>query len=779
MPESLNELAQILMSSPIALPAEPNLSGEPLMTTRVTSLGLRLSLRFALFAALVGGASECLAKDGAGSTSPRIGTCRVGIGGQFKVGFWTPVWVDVVNTGQLKSAVLEVTVNDSDGVATTMPAEVPVGQTAESISTCLLYTRIGKIGGAMGVKLIADGATIDEITLTNAVKDEKRHIAAGLPATSELLVEFGAAPVGLAEAFPNREGGGSRIAQRIVALNRVADLPTEWFGYEGVDALVIAGGDGILLQELVADKTRFAALKRWVELGGKLVLMCGPGMEALLVEDSPLADLVPGKFDAVVGLPQTGTLEHFAESTTQISPPGSRIELLVPKLTVADGSIEVYAGQKASDLPLIIRAPRGFGEVSFAAVDVSQPPLATWPGRKELLRRLMRPYLAGAESSDAPQTLVTLGYDDLSGALRHWLGVSFRGVTTASFLKVAFLVLGYLVLLGPVNYWFTCKVLQRPRLAWVTFPLLVLATSGGSWWLVKSNRGSASRVNQIELIDFDLTTGQARGTYWATLFSSAARRYDLALRPRQPVGQSAEREEVLFSWFGLPGIGVGGMQAAATGLGVDRLGYRYRGLNGLEGVPILSSATKSFLSRWVAPHRPLVNGSLKDDDGLVVGTISNETGETLHDARLLYGTWGYRLGDLQLGQKINIGEELRPMHAKTLIGRSVRGASSERDGEAENAVFFAERATGVQILNLMMFYDAAGGASFAQLPSRFQSYCDFSRLLHLGRAVLVANVNSCRSQLIDPANSEPLVEDEGLETFVYRFVLPVERSTEK
>ena len=67
-------------------------------------------------------------------------------------------------------------------------------------------------------------------------------------------------------------------------------------------------------------------------------------------------------------------------------------------------------------------------------------------------------------------------------------------------------------------------------------------------------------------------------------------------------------------------------------------------------------------------------------------------------------------------------------------------------------MFFSDRATADELLNVMMFYDAAGGQSFAGLPNRYQSYCDLSRLLELGRAILVAEV---------PAPGQPMDRRRG------------------
>jgi hypothetical protein len=91
----------------------------------------------------------------------------------------------------------------------------------------------------------------------------------------------------------------------------------------------------------------------------------------------------------------------------------------------------------------------------------------------------------------------------------------------------------------------------------------------------------------------------------------------------------------------------------------------------------------------------------------------------------------------------------------------------------------AEQATAVELLNTMMFYNAAGGAGFAGLPLRYQSFCDLSRLLDLGRAVLVAEVSAPGSRLLDGETADPLADrDGGASVTIYRFVLPVTKSNQ-
>ena len=108
--------------------------------------------------------------------------------------------------------------------------------------------------------------------------------------------------------------------------------------------------------------------------------------------------------------------------------------------------------------------------------------------------------------------------------------------------------------------------------------------------------------------------------------------------------------EMLFSWWGLPGLGIGGMQTGGADLGIVTTGYRYGPeRKSLEQVPVLASATKSLLARWTGTSAATIEATLTDEDGLAAGTITNQTGVELRNVRLLYGSWAYRLGTLNAG----------------------------------------------------------------------------------------------------------------------------------
>jgi hypothetical protein len=598
---------------------------------------------------------------------------------------------------------------------------------------------------------------------------------------SELLVTFGDVPIGLERAFPNRDAAENESGRRTIELSAVTDLPLAWFGYDAVDVLVISASDGAECRALAADKTRFAALVRWVELGGKLVILCGgENAKTLLAEGGPLAPLLPGRFVDVVAFSNLGPIEHFAESADAIPVSGRGPALRVPRMTGVQGRIEVHEeNRQPSELPVVVRTARGLGEITFAGIDPAKPPLADWPNRHMLLQALLRPYVSADGSQDESQSLVARGYDDLSGALRQRLGRSFAALVPIGFSLVAGLAIVYLLVLGPIDYLLVERWLRQPLAAWVTLPLIVLLFGTGAWGLAEWRKGSTRpRVNQLELVDVDQASGQARGTFWATMHSPRAQRFDLALQLATPfAGQSGEASETLLSWWGLPGEGIGGMQSRDTGLEIVPDGYRYTDdLESLVGVPVLNSATKSFLARWTAPVGTLVESKLSDQDGFATGSIVNRTGFPLRNARLLYGGgWGYWLGNLEDGQQMDVGEQLAARRVRTIITSSALGKTATGSGQQQSTAFSPEDASALALLNLMMFFDAAGGASFAHLPSQVQSNLDLSGLLNpgMGRAILIAEADGPVSSLIGTERGEPLAEANDFSSVVLRIVLPV------
>ncbi len=133
---------------------------------------------------------------------------------------------------------------------------------------------------------------------------------------------------------------------------------------------------------------------------------------------------------------------------------------------------------------------------------------------------------------------------------------------------------------------------------------------------------------------------------------------------------------------------------------------------------------------------------------------------------------------MNAGKRVDVGEQLSPRKVKTIVTHDALGETGTAKGAVEGQVFAPEKASAKEILSLMMFYEAAGGYGFAQLPNRYQAYCDLSRTLELGRAVLVADATGPVAKLVDDTTGTPVGDKQDESTVVYRFVLPVKRHSE-
>ena len=713
------------------------------------------------------------AQESPAETEPRITECRIGFDGYYKVGYWTPIWVDVAGGVPGESLRVEVTTQDNDGIDVTVPHTMTADdESASGIRSTVVFIQVGRLASPIQVVLLADdGRLLDRHTLQPGRGNGEIPPCTALPATSELIVHLGGIEIGLAAAMADRDAGDGAFDRYVARVTDLEALPTEWLGYDGVDVVVLTTGDPGLAERLAGDERRFAALRRWIDLGGRLVIGCGQNSPQLLAADRPLAQLLPGKFAELLRLPQTRTLESFAANATAIGAGPVPVTIPVPRLTEVRGQVALYG--QGDNLPLVVRAAQGFGEVTFVGLDFDLTPLAEWSGRPDFLQAVLRPLLGRIDVGKRSQTLASSGYDDLAGALRQRLGRTFVGVMVVTFPIVATAIIAYLLLVGPLDYLFIHELLRRPWVAWITFPLVVLLTTGlAMWWTRVAKEPGGERLNTLELVDFDPSTGLVRGTCWATFYSPHAARYDLQIDPRLPNGDPAAAAASQLSSWGLPGSGLGGMHAGGLGLDVVQNGYRMSPtLEVLEGVPILTASTKSFLARWQRPAiqsaPPLWDAKLsEDDDGLVVGTLTNLTGVTLSDACLLHGKWGYTLGNVRPGQRIDLDPQRNVNLTKTIILRRARRSLATHNFDPDRELFLADRASLEELVNVMMFYEAAGGYDFVGLPNRYQSFCDLSRLLDLNRAVLVADGTSAGSRWVD--------EQQATTKVVYRFVFTVD-----
>ena len=372
------------------------------------------------------------------------------------------------------------------------------------------------------------------------------------------------------------------------------------------------------------------------------------------------------------------------------------------------------------DRPFVVQYPFGLGEITFVTVDLERPPLASWPARPRLLAKLLQTRSEEEEAAAGGEGLgqVThIGYDDLTGQLRGTLD-QFPGVTLVRFSWIAGLLVLYVVLLGPADF-FGLSKLRRPHWTWVTFPVTVIAFGALAVWLSWQWKGDQLEVNQLEVVDVDLERRIVRGTSWASLYSPRSVRLDIQLLPEPDVPVVPETVEVLTSWQGLPGSGLGGMNMAATVNVLSPIyavdGFSHAAGGGgtrIHGLPISTSSSKAVVSRWEARCKMLNDSTLvAHKGGLLRGRVVNPLEVALAQCYVYFENWAYPIdGRLGPGDSYAL-DDISPLDLKWHLTRrrviQSQDISTPWDRGSDRSGRVAE---------MLMFHSAAGARLHAPHP---------------------------------------------------------------
>lgn len=694
---------------------------------------------------------------------------HLGYQGYYKVGHWAPLRLILRNGGtETIAGHVEVTVPDGEGLPAvhTAPQKVHLPPGAE-VETALCV-RIGRHQGQLAVALRGDNRPVP-LAAFDLADPNAAPPRIPLPAHDELIVVLGA-DIGLNSALADRHRAA---ASHVVQLPDDAILPDVWYAYEPVDALVLPTAALSHLEHLRQAGPRLAALDGWLRLGGRLVVCAGSQAPGLLADDTPLAQLLPARYaGAMVPLRLTRAWEGFAETDFRLEVDS----LVVPRLRVQRGRVAAAEG----DLPLVIRAGYGLGEVTLAAADLDQPPWSDWPGRPALASKLLAQQtghsLASQDMLAQAGKPNRYGVTDLSGQLRAALD-QFSDVRPVPFYLIACLAVAYLLLLGPVDWYLARRLARFPRWPWLSLPLVVGLFAAGTYFFAVQHKGRQLRLNQLHLVDVDVQDAVARGTTWLNLYSPATTTYDLALRPELPDGSLEEPDAGVLAWQGLAGPGLGGMQSPLAPRDIAPP-YRFAPDNDrLLGLPLLQWSTRSLIARWTAPAGPWVEAELAEQaDRFIHGTMTNRLGVTLRDCFLAYGPYAYSIGDFAPGQRIEISPDAlstSELHTR-LTRKEIRYDEDRRQYIQAGNPYDAASLDAYEILTQMMFYDAAGGWNYSRLLNRYQNYVDLSGQLDLGRAVLVARVETTQRQAARlECDGHPVPPQQQDASIVYRFVIPV------
>lgn len=728
-----------------------------------------------LWAALAGGGGVTCA------APPRIVALRVGADGVVKVGHWTRVLVEIHCDDQPAEVTLEIRAPDSEGLSAVWQQQTTQG-TQELIrlapgQTAVIerFIRVGRPRGILQASLLAGGRPVSEHAVELATHCRM------LASTQDWVVIIGG-DVPLEKMIERHR----RSAEPAPAISRWLDpslLPRTARAYDGISMVWLVTGDEGFLHGCSPDQ--WAALEEWVSTGGRLVLSLGRHATGWGAEDGPLRRLLPCAVSSLAQIDVAPGLESFAHADRPLSGPFVAAVPAAPLPNV----LAWFDRQNQGKQPAMGRYALGMGQVAWAMFDLDVAPFRDWPATLTLLAALWQPELQEQRSArdEVSHRVVHFGFDDMVGQLRSALDYfphtdSGGSVAVVSFSAVAMLLVLYVLWLGPGDY-FLLRLLKFPgEWTWVTLPLGILLFCGAAYGLNRYwKKSSTLRLNQVDVVDVDYSTGWVRGTTWGCAYSPHLRSYNLYLLAQPALAPvQGNKWTGALTWQGLPGNGLGGLDStgveAVAGQPYTIRTHRDDQSARMVAVPILAASTRSLLGEWrnrlaLEP----VGGLWVDRNGLLKGTFVNPLSEPLSNVVISYGRWAYRVEQtIGPGQSVRLDDLQRRdfewlLTRRRIITTQTSYATMPWDIQSRDVP---------RILEIMLAYRAAGGKAYTGLYHRYQGHLDLSSHLYLGRALVVGQTAKPAShiyQAVQQGEDINWTQQCGQTWTWYRLIIPVGR----
>jgi hypothetical protein len=676
----------------------------------------------------------------------------------YKAGAWTPVYVyltnegsDAVNTGEYA---LVVETADSEDVQNhyTERRLLPLLNPGESTNAPLLaYVRPGGDTSEITVQVQSnDGRTLDS-------KKPDTYASEALPVNAQVVLQAGSKLPGMKRALirsaENKPGEGveddesldSRGPLRFVYAEKVEQLPARWFGYQGIDLLMLTTSRKEFISDLLTDATgRKEALVEWVRRGGQLVISAERNKDFVdkFLDNTKLLncrlvgtvrrkqlDSLPkwAATEPLKGTPIKGKPEETLDVEFSELVPGRGVDVLAKELGPNNDKME---------RPTIVQGGCGLGRVLLTAFDLDAAPFTSWkgPNKDEAFWRKLaeemdihpvtqqqaagNPVGPKGKGQQGPQFPgATREPVELAGQLQDSLE-GFDDVPVISFGWVALFIFFYILIVGPIDYFVLKKLVKRLELTWVTFPAVVLTISGIAYFTAYWLKGNDLKVNKIDVVDIDLNSSRAYGSTWFTIYSPRIQNYTVGVEPApagwnwtSPKIEATGDHAVLVDWMGRPEADWERRSQQGI-LNWNRPTFRYAPDGaGLEGVPIRVWATKSFTASWkmtLTEGKPLFEAGLHRVGGaqpdLLEGTITSHLPVDLKDVTLLYKDKAYEvpggltqglprsINDLKIGAMAGGGENLNLWLAKIFDERTSKAAKAVKIHQGQSTTVLPARA---------------------------------------------------------------------------------------
>lgn len=578
-------------------------------------------------------------------------------------GTWIPVDIELDAKGsdiEPDKFMIEMETTDGEGASYLVKNPIVPKQTR-----MMAYLRPGSSTSPLIVRLKETNGKIIQVWPSPA-----RTSATMVGPRDFLIATSGFSPEALQLASANQsklDAGKQVLAERLPRkfseLKSINDLPGQALGYSSVDTLIFSTSSTLssdLLKEVNLEKR--LALSSWILSGGTLLVDSGTHHENtknLLTKLGVTGCNIEGLDSNPKGLRALNGLNRWVTPlVSQLLP--MRINEIAKLAPTYSAQTIIRESAEPSDpvaRPILVQIPFGRGRVFLLALGMEAAPFSKWDGQQSFWDKFLfeiSPRNPGFAQGKFPPDTTSIK-PELACEIQRSLE-TFTEVPAFPFGWVALLILAYIIIIGPVDYFVTHYWLKKPELTWLTFLMVVLIGTWGAWAGANALKGDDSKLNKLDILDLDISSGCVQGTSWMSFFSPMPGNYSFALQanPAWSSGESLTQ----------PDLGIletpdrifrGASQS------FFRKPYEYGSFpSSLEQVGIPAWACATLEGNWQkksnpssAPFKAELSHS-RVETVLITGTITNNLSADLDECNLFYQESWHNLGRFQAGEKRRI-----------------------------------------------------------------------------------------------------------------------------
>jgi hypothetical protein len=335
------------------------------------------------------------------------------------------------------------------------------------------------------------------------------------------------------------------------------------------------------------------------------------------------------------------------------------------------------------DQALLAERTVGSGSVIMATFDWKQDPISSWSGTKPLLRQVLVWTMFGPQAQQGAGQSMGGPFGGPGGSvyqrsnsLTPVLG-NLPALDLPSLVLTGLLVLVYVLLVGPVNY-FVLGALRRRSLGWITLPLIAVLVAGGAYAGGIWGKGQSVQTNEVSIVHVDPGATIAYQETYIGVLTPTRGDYEVS------IGRRPALVSPISSYNGYGGS--------------SRADIRVNMEDGKVVLPGMTAFTLRGFATESLVTAPQLTGHLREVNGQLVGSVDNRSATSFADALVIAGDGFQRLGPLAPGGSVAVGFAPRvatfngPPAIYTIYSNNSFGpppsqpSETQRDGQAKTQI---------------------------------------------------------------------------------------------